>query len=135
MNFKKQTVLSDWRGRSSTRKIEEDNLQRMRRPGMKPAGEGTGGQCRGRAMLLTERTFKYKWSRVIGVAGVAHGKSRRRLHKRMRRTKPAGEHTKRNNSCSKNRGHLGICSEYLGFQRNALEFSKCQMLGQTCRTI
>ena len=50
---------------------------------MKPAGEGTGRQYGGRAMRSTERTFKNKRSGAIGVARVAHGKSRRRLVKEL----------------------------------------------------
>ena len=47
------------------------------------------------AMQQTERTFKNKLSGAIGVAGVAHGKSRRKLRKRIRRIKPAGDSTSR----------------------------------------
>ena len=56
-----------------------------------------------------QRTFENKWSGAIGVAGVAHGNSRRRLRKRIRRMKPAKEGTECNDYCSKNRGHLGVC--------------------------
>ena len=54
-----------------------------------------------------KRTLKNK--RFIEVGGVSHRKSKRRLRKRMRRTKPAGEGAEQNDRCSKNRGHLGIC--------------------------
>ena len=60
---------------------------------MKPAEEGTGALYGGRAMRPTERTFKNKRSGAIGVAGVAHRKSRRRLRKRTRRMEPAEEGT------------------------------------------
>ena len=60
---------------------------------MKLAKEGTEALYGGRATRQTERTFKNKLSWAIGVAGVAHGKSRRRLRKRIRRMKPAEEGT------------------------------------------
>ena len=63
--------------------------KRIRR--MKPAEEGTGALYGGLAMLQSERTFKIKQSRAIAVVGVAYGKSRRRLYKRIRRMKPAKE--------------------------------------------
>ena len=50
-------------------------------PSLSKAREGAGGQYGGRAVLPTERTFKNNRSRAIGVARVAHGKSRRRLAK------------------------------------------------------
>ena len=50
--------------------------------------------CGRRAVRPTERTLKNKRSGAIGVAGVAHGKSRTRLRKRIRRMKPAGESTR-----------------------------------------
>ena len=60
---------------------------------MKSAGDGTGALYGGRVMRPAERKFKNKRSGAISVAGVAHGKSRRRLHKRIRRMKPAKEGT------------------------------------------
>ena len=47
----------------------------------------------GRAMRQTELTFRNKWSRAIGVAGVVCEKLRRGLLKRIRRMKPAGKGT------------------------------------------
>ena len=60
---------------------------------MKQAEQGTGALYGGRAMWLTEQTFKNKLSGAIGVAGVARRKLRRRLRKRMRQIKPAEEGT------------------------------------------
>ena len=77
--------------RSHTRKFKEEASQRMRR--MKAAGDSTGGQYGGRVMPPTGRTFENKRSGAIGVAGVAHGKSRRRSRKRVRRMKPARDRT------------------------------------------
>ena len=60
---------------------------------MNPAEEDTGALYGGRAMRKTEWTLKNKRSWAIGVAGVSHWKSRRRLRKRIRRMKQAEEGT------------------------------------------
>ena len=95
----KQTFKNKWsRAIGVAGVAHEKSRRRLRKRTrrMKPAADGTGGQYRGRAMLPTERTFKNKRSRAIGVAvvaAVAHGKSRRRLRKRTRRMNPAGDGT------------------------------------------
>ena len=90
-SIQKQIVLSYCQGRSRTRKIEEEALQ-------KNYANETG-----------------RWGHT------RHGKSRRRLHKRIRRMKPAEEGTECNDSYSKNRGHLGI---WLGLCMQAIASRK-----------
>ena len=65
----------------------------------------TGGPFRERLSGGDERSLD---QRSQDPRAFAHGKSRRRLCKRIRRMKPAGKGAERNKCCSKNRGHLGI---------------------------
>ena len=65
----------------------------------------TGGPFRERLSGGDERSLD---QRSQDPRAFAHGKSRRRLCKRIRRMKPAGKGTRGNNYCSKYRGHLGF---------------------------
>ena len=76
---------------------------------LKPTGEGAGQQFPGWIIRLPERRFEIKGYEVIGIAKLAHRKSRWKLRKIIAQLKSSSKGTWGNNCCWKNRCRSGIC--------------------------
>ena len=112
-SFKLQSVIMEWKGQKAQGfpyLVYLPWLPRMTIP-------RTSQLC-SKCLIKSEFSSKYwllpapgyQLSWAIGVARVTHEKLRRRLRKRIRRMKQAEEGTEWNASCSKNLGHLGVCT-------------------------
>ena len=84
-------IGSDWRGPSRTRKFKEEALHKNQ---VDVTSLGGYKRAIGKTVHLADRAnIKKQMVRSDWLARVAHGKSRRRLRRRIRWMKPAGEGT------------------------------------------